>query len=42
MGRGDWSFTGLSLGSLLNDDGPELGNELGETAGIFTGPLLGA
>jgi hypothetical protein len=42
MGRGDWSFTGLSLGSLVNDDGPELGNELGETVGIFTGPLLGA
>ena len=38
LGLDDNLRTGLSLGSMLNNGGPELGAELGGTAG---GALLG-
>jgi hypothetical protein len=34
-------LTGLSLGSLLSAEGPELSTALGATSGLAVGPLLG-
>jgi hypothetical protein len=41
LGLWEGPLTGLSLGSMLIDEGPELGTALGKSSGLAVGPLLG-
>ena len=41
LGLKEGSLTGLSLGSMLSAEGPELGTALGTTSRLVVGPLLG-